>query len=458
VIKPFRHQLEEADMIRRRPACLIAADMGTGKSYATLLGLREQRCILIACPIAVGAAWVKQIEMFDADRTAVLLVDGTTASRAARLAKVAGDRPLAVIVNYDAVSRAGSALGKAVAARKWDAIVLDESHRVKSHTGKASKYFFSLAKANPGAKRICLSGTPTPHSPLDWWSQFRFLDPAILGENFTAFRNRVAIMHPWVKGWVTGFRPDALAAMATRIDPLIYRVRADDVLDLPDQIHTQVPVTLPPKSLAFYRAIEDEMIAIVETGEVVSAQNALVVVTRLQQATSGFAVSEQGDVVPVCETNAKAAAVRDLIEDLDEPVVVFAKFVHDLDCIAAACKSCNRKSLELSGRKKELAEWQSATGNEVIVVQQQAGGCGIDLTRSSAGIYFSLSHSLGDYSQSLARLRRPGQTRTVRYWHLVASETVDEAIYAAIERKADITEAVISRLTRRVTGNARRHK
>jgi SNF2 family DNA or RNA helicase len=453
-MKPFKHQLEEAAMIRRLKACFIAADMGTGKSYATLLGLRDVDVILIACPIAVGAAWVKQITMFDEGREAVLLVDGTTASRAARLRQVEPGKRVAVIVNYDAVSRAGSPLAKEIASRRWGAIVLDESHRIKSHTAKSAKFFWSLAKTNETAKRVCLSGTPTPKDPLDWWSQFRFLDPAILGENYVAYRGRIATMHPYIRGWVTGFRPDALVTLAKRIDPLIYRVRADDVLDLPDQVHTPIPVTLPPKALRFYREIEEEMISLVESGETVSAANALVVVTRLQQATSGFATSDRGEIVPVCDSNAKSCAIQDLLQDLNEPVVVFAKFVHDLDLVEAACKSLGRTSLELSGRRKQLGEWQSASGNEVLVVQQQAGGCGIDLTRSCAAVYFSLSHSLGDYSQSLARLRRPGQLRTVRYWHLIAQGTVDEAIYAAIERKTDVTEAVIGRLTRRVS-NAR---
>jgi SNF2 family DNA or RNA helicase len=451
VIKPWKHQIEEAEMIRRGMFVYIAAGMGTGKSIATLLGLMEQRRVLIVCPLAVGRAWVKQIGIADAGRAAVLLTEGPTARRAETLRAVQADSRHAVILNYDAVSR-DTALAKAVMAMPWDAIVLDESHRIKSPSGKTSKFFSKLAKQNPSAKRVCLSGTPTPHDPLDWWSQFRFLDPTVLGESFPAFRERIAVLNYY--GWVKGFKQDALKSLAKRIDPHIYRVDVDDVLDLPGETHTAIPISLPRKAAAFYAEIEAEMIAMVETGEVVTAANKLVVVTRLQQATSGFGVDDRGEIVPVCDRNAKCDALQDLLQDLKEPVVVFCKFVHDLDNVAAVCKRLGASSSELSGRKKELERWQAGE-TDVLVVQQQSGGCGIDLTRSSAAVYFSLSHSLGDYEQSLARLRRPGQTRTVRYWHLVAEDTVDEAIYAALDRKRDVTEEVIQRLTRRVN-NARR--
>jgi SNF2 family DNA or RNA helicase len=205
-------------MIRRRQYAYIAAGMGTGKSLATLLGLLEQRRILVACPLAVGDAWVKQVGLHDTDRDTVLLTVGTSQQRASILSDVDAESRIAAIVNYDAVAR-DTAIAKAIRARPWDAIVLDESHRVKSPTGRASKFFRDLAKANPAAKRICLSGTPTPRDPLDWWAQFRFLDADVLGDNYHAFRARIAVPHPFIRGAITGFRHDAVAAMAKRIDP-----------------------------------------------------------------------------------------------------------------------------------------------------------------------------------------------------------------------------------------------
>ena len=73
----------------------------------------------------------------------------------------------------------------------------------------------------------------------------------------------------------------------------------------------------------------------------------------------------------------------------------------------------------------------------------------MDLTRAAYAVYFSVNWALGDYDQSLARLHRPGQTRPVRYYHLLARETVDEQVYAAFDKKRNVIEAVLSSLSRR---------
>jgi SNF2 family DNA or RNA helicase len=65
-------------------------------------------------------------------------------------------------------------------------------------------------------------------------------------------------------------------------------------------------------------------------------------------------------------------------------------------------------------------------------------------------LHLSLGFSLGDYEQSLARLRRPGQTRMVRYYHMIAAGTVDETVYTALRERRDVVNAVLVNLTRRV--------
>jgi SNF2 family DNA or RNA helicase len=440
------NQLEEAAMIAGKPFAFIAADMGTGKSAAAIEGLRQCGRVLIVCPIAVGPAWVKQFSLWDNTRDVCLAVDGSAARRAASISAT-GER-CAVIVNYDAVWR--GAVGKAVNLLQWDAIVLDESHKIKSPSGRASRWLAKLAASQPEAKRVCMTGTPTPHSPLDWWAQFRFLDPSILGSTYTGYRSRIAITHPRYPGWVKSFKTEALDALSRRIDPHVYRIKADDVLTLPDILHVDVPLRLSPANRKYYDRLEDDLVSTLESGETVTAANKLVVVTRLQQATSGFAVDESGETVQLSGDNPKAEAIAELLESLptNEPIVIFCKFVHDIQVCQSVLDRLGISHSELSGRKKSLDTWQR--GDTIaLVVQQQAGGVGVDCTRAAYAVYFSLSHSLGDFEQSLARLRRPGQNRPCRFYHLICEDTVDATIYGALQSKRDVTEEVLKRLQRR---------
>lgn len=76
-------------------------------------------------------------------------------------------------------------------------------------------------------------------------------------------------------------------------------------------------------------------------------------------------------------------------------------------------------------------------------MQIQSGGAGVDFTRSRYCIYYSLGFSLGDYDQSLARIHRPGQQREVTYYHLIAKDTVDEQVYAALDARRDVVTSIM---------------
>jgi SNF2 family DNA or RNA helicase len=247
---------------------------------------------------------------------------------------------------------------------------------------------------------------------------------------------------------VTDFKPDAIRAMTERIDPHVYRITAEEVLTLPEAIHVDIPITLSKATRKYYDTLEDEMTATLESGETVTAQNKLVMITRLAQATGGFATTDDGEAKQI--GTEKRDALKDWLEDLPstEPIVIFCKFRNDIASVCETLDELKRSHSVLMGGKNQLASWQ-AGDTVALVVQVQAGGCGIDATRACYAAYYSQTHSLGDYEQSLARLRRPGQTRPCRYYHFVADDTVDRAIYEALQDKRDVVGSVLDRLTRR---------
>lgn len=426
--QPWKHQADASAWAKGRRSSMLALDMGTGKTLTALM---------TTC---------------NSGASALLLGKGSTKSRAAKFKKAMLTKPkdsaLVVVTNYDSVWR--GELAKAIASHKWKAIILDESHRIKSPGGKASRWLASLARANPQAKLLCLTGTPMPHSPLDLYGQFRFLDPSVFGTSFARMRARYAECDPMfpskVRKWL---RQGELAAI---LDRNSFRVTADEVLDLPDALHERIQITLTPKERRFYDSLESEMVAAIAGGHVV-VSNALTKLLRLQQATGGHSVIETGDgpaVVYLDGTPSKRIALEGWMEDLpvNEPIVVFCRFRSDINDVISACKASGRTYAELSGEKNQLAEWQAGEF-DVIVVQIQSGGVGVDLTRAAYCVYYSLGYSLGDYEQSLARLRRPGQKRCVRYYHLVAEDTIDEEVYKALSNRRDVVNHVLDRLSTR---------
>lgn len=449
------HQESAVKHCLSRKGSLLNFGMGTGKSRIAveLSHAMEARRVLILAPLAVCGVWLNQFRAWSRRNLTVLVLDeraGNAAKKAALLREYTSieDGPLVVVVNYDSCWRAP--LAEALKKQSWDLLVCDESHKLKSPAGAASKYVARLSER--AAKRVLLSGTPMPHGPLDIWAQFRALDPTVFGGSFTVFRARYAeIDYKWGYAQIKSYRrQDELAARIATCSLTASR----DLLQLPQATHNEIIVDLSKEARAIYDELAYTLCAEIEDG-IVTASNALVKLLRLQQCTGGCVPVESlndGTRTEARVDDSKTRALGDILEGLpeEEPVVVFCRYRADLDQVHEAAKQLGRASLELSGRVRQLGEWQAGHA-PVLAVQIQSGGIGVDLTRAAYCVFYSLSYSLGEYEQALARCHRPGQHRPVSYYHLVARDTVDQRVYSALQSKADVVEAVIDEVTKKET-------
>ena len=67
-------------------------------------------------------------------------------------------------------------------------------------------------------------------------------------------------------------------------------------------------------------------------------------------------------------------------------------------------------------------------------------------------IWFGLTWSLELYQQANARLWRQGQQETVIIHHLVAKDTIDETVMAALAKKENVQAALMSAVKAKVGG------
>lgn len=232
-----------------------------------------------------------------------------------------------------------------------------------------------------------------------------------------------------------------LDELAGRFARVAYQARKADVLDLPPEVHAERSCRLEPSAAALYARLEEDFWAEVDRGEVTIA-NALVKLLRLQQITGGSIKLDSGEMQHV--SSAKEDLLADVLEDIPDPVVVFVRFTSDLGAVARVAERMGRIYGEVSGRRKDLDEARYPAGVQVLGVQIQAGGVGIDLTRAAVGIFYSAGYSLGEYLQACARLHRPGQTRSVTFLHLLAEGTVDAKVYQALARREEVVETILA--------------
>jgi SNF2 family DNA or RNA helicase len=171
----------------------------------------------------------------------------------------------------------------------------------------------------------------------------------------------------------------------------------------------------------------------------------MVKLLRLQQVTGGCVPTDDHTIHRIDSSKQKLLA--DTLEDIgkDEPVVVFCRFIADLQAVHQACEGMTLTSLELSGKRDELKRWQDG-GAQVLAVQIDAGSEGVDFTRARYSIFYSVGYSLGKYDQAKKRTHRPGQIKPVTHIHLVARNTVDVKIMRALEKRAQIVESILAEI------------
>jgi SNF2 family DNA or RNA helicase len=447
--QPWDHQTKAIEYALSNRSALWHMGMGTGKSKCVLdlvatAGLGK---ILVICPTAVLHVWPVQFQKHWAGAASELLILSNKDSIMERSSALLGslkrctpNKPLFAVVNYEAAWR--EPLAKCVMDQDWDLLVLDESHRIKAHDSKCSK-FCARIRAH---RKLALTGTPMPHSPLDIFGQYRTLNPDIFGKSWTSFRWKYADMGGPKMQWVKGYRN--LDDLKKHMDLIRFEVKRD-VLNLPPVIENDLPVQLGSAEQKHYDQMENLFVTEVK-GNMITASNAMVKLLRLQQITSGFLPSptEKVELTPGVAVHlggkaeqigtAKRQALTELLEDIGpEPVVVFARFSHDIAIIKDVAKAAGRTPGEVSGQHKDLADWDAGE-LDTLAVQMQAGSEGIDLTRARYVIWYSLGFSRGQYDQANARCHRPGQTQTVFVYRLLAEGTVDEKVAKALDKKAKV--------------------
>lgn len=444
------NQREAMEFSMAHPAVMLDMDMGTGKTRVAIevaFARKDVYKVLVVCPKAVVPVWRENLTKFAPNQSWVCWdrQNGTVRDKAEDLKgwlKTPGTLQVTVI-NYDCVWR--KPMGDLILKAGYHMVVLDESHRAKAAGSKVSKYLAMLGKKVK--YKMCLSGTPMANSPLDVYGQYRFLDPSIFGTNHGAFLQEYAIMGGPERRFIIGFQNQQ--ELQRRFRTIAYTCKMSDIADrikLPDALPpVKVEVTLPNRDYRIAKELNAEFIAECNSGHIV-AGNVLTRMTRLQQISSGFCLTQEGPLSEpvVAKLNtAKEDQLAEMLDDIGhtESVVVFCVFRHDLEATRNAARKAHRPYFELSGSENTLEEWKRMPG-AVLGVQIQAGAEGVDMTNANHAIYFSIPHSLALYNQSKARLYRPGQSRPVSFVHLVAERTIDESLYKSLLRKEDIIDAI----------------
>lgn len=474
--EPYDHQKKALKRALKLKRCALLMEPRTGKTkvsidYLSALALagKLDRAVILA-PARVLDVWVQEFHAHCPVNYHLTVWDAAARKQPPPRVSAAYDLSV-ILVNYEAFATSGPKLDSGrrskrsgrfahrTSLEKWldgnpAAMILDESHRIKSPSGRAASMIVSMRSWFE--YRLILTGTPVTKATrvFDIYMQWKFLNP----ERFEEWPTSQAFKEHFGQWTQRNGFPQLLKVVNTqelneRIHRDAYRVKRADCFDLPEKTVNAVKFSLGARSGKVYDELAQTMVAEIEHQQEmhqVEASIPLVLTLRLMQITGGFATTPEPDkqTIPVGDEKLKLLEgyLDEAIEN-DEKMVICARFRAELDAIAKLVRAKGVPCFEIRGGlsreevTSNISKFKKLDGVGVVAMNPQAGGVGIDLSTASHMVWYSLTNSWVDYTQACDRIALSKKATT--YTYLLAKGTVDTLLYRVLQGDGNVAEEVL---------------
>ena len=215
-------------------------------------------------------------------------------------------------------------------------------------------------------------------------------------------------------------------------------------------MYTRREVELTDEQKNLYRQMSKLALAQLQDGSLVSTNNVLTQIMRLQQICCGF-IKNDDDLISEVKSNRLQELVN-VCEETDGKVIIWASYVHDIE------KICEMLTKEYGANsfgafygatpqdeRQEIVDTFQDPNSPMrfFVGNSRTGGFGITLTEANTVVYYSNNYDLEIRLQSEDRAHRIGQKNNVTYVDLVSPKTIDDKILTALQNKQNIANVVL---------------
>ena len=442
--QPHEYQKEAVKFLVERGSGGLWLDPGLGNTAIVLSAFKILRAkglaskMLVLAPLRpVYGVWPVEAQKWEQfEHYSVGVLHGSKKN------KVIKQNHDIYVMNYEGLQWLSSTLN----GKEWpfDILVVDEiSYLKNTQTQRFKTLKPALSKFE---RRWGLTGSPAPNSLLDIFGPQLVIDQ---GATFGAYisRFRTEYFYPsGYNGYEWKLQADGEARIQAKLEGKVLRMAALDHLDLPELGYNNVMVVLPPAARKMYDAFEKALTIQIEQGDI-TAVNAAVAVMKGQQIANGGSYLDGEDKISVHIHDAKTEAVLELVEELSgQPCVIGYHFQHDLQRLKLAFPNAPIIGSGVIGNKLDaIIEAWNAGEVPVLLAHPMSAGHGLNLQGAGhAVIWYSLTWSLEIYEQFIRRLWRQGQKNHIMVHHIIAKDTIDEAILQAVRKKDKTQQSLLN--------------
>lgn len=421
-------------------ACL-ADDMGLGKTLQTICFITDrlqndvENMALIVCPASLIYNWQTEIEKF-APHLRCYIHHGTQRN----LSNITTAITDVCITSYGTLRSDIETLATIV----FDAVVIDESHNIKSPVTQITKAVNQLQSSS----RVALSGTPVMNNTFDLYSQLEFLLPGMFG-------TREFFKREYADAIDKDGNEEKIKQLQKLTAPFILRRTKNQVAkDLPEKTESVLWCNMSMQQKDLYNEIKSQIktnlfINIDTNGVGKSKLAVLQGIMKLKQICSSPLL------LPTDEQSTNLSAKTDLLlEELgnlgNHKVLVFSQFAKMLHLLADSFTKKGISYYLLDGstpakqRAKLVADFQQEENTtQVFLISLMAGNTGLTLTAADYVFLFDPWWNNAVQQQAIDRTHRIGQTKNVFAYKMICKDTIEEKIMQLQQNKKELSENLI---------------
>ncbi len=450
MLNPYPEQEVGARWLAGRVSGLLADVPGLGKTGQALLAAQQvgaQR-VLVLCPAVARLNWEREARRWG-NQLPVVRITGPE-----HHLKPHASAPQLVIASYDGVATS-KRLRAALNRGTWDALILDEAHRLKEQDARRTKAVYGLrtdARQCLAGKTLhtwLLSGSPMPNHAGELWTHFAALWPDLIRERYSG---RVLDQEGFIRRYcqvraneyggfkVLGYHDrEGLISLLNRV-----MLRRDKIEGLPDLVVRDEPVLVE---------VEDDRLAELEQHEEFEELEAVLNSAAAREQDLGGIEDEfihlatLRRLTGVLKAKGSAKAIAEELGQGDK-VVVFAIHREVIEALAHHLEGY-RPAVIHGGtpdgkRNEEIDRFQQDSTCQVFIGQVDACKEAITLTAGNRIWVVEAPWSPETLGQVLARCHRRGQEKTVFARFTAIAGSIDETVAAVLALKARNIQAIMS--------------
>jgi SWI/SNF-related matrix-associated actin-dependent regulator 1 of chromatin subfamily A len=438
--KLYQHQEEGVKFLLSRNGCILADDMGLGKSMQSIIAALESgaKKILIVAPSSTKINWEREINVF-CDDTAI--IDG----------KKWNDAKF-TIINFDILknfhtlvdrkTKEDAVINRELAEAGYDLCIIDEAHYLKNNDSIRGKIMVELSVKYNIEKVWLLTGTPVANRPMDFFNLLKIIKSPI-AQNWRHYAVRYCEGRQFFRTlkngqkkqiWLTDGASN-LEELASKTKNIILRRLKTEVLDMPDKVITPMYHKLDDKGVKEYDQLWDDYLLKreAEGKKNGNIQKDLVELILLRQFIAAQAI-------PYTIEMAENAI------EMGRKVIIFTSFTEELEILQHHFGKLAVKHngpMTTLAKQKSVDAFQQNDKVKVFIGNIKSAGVGITLTEGTVVIFNSFDWVPGNNEQAEDRAFRIGQKNDVNVYYQMFVGTISTRMWFMLKNKKEVIATIM---------------